>query len=130
MGTRRLDGDELSRKQLGRTVAEGCRIIVHLPNLPFDSPLVGYLCGVDDYHWMVVTPEGKKVLVHKGAAALIELSDEPTLADEPRRDELERLVRPFVGYLEDRGLVPRSPVRKPGEQRWSASNRSRATADA
>lgn len=91
----RRDGDSVSRKQLQRTVLDGRKVTMHIPS----GAVHGYVCGMDAYHWMVVTPEGEKNLVHKSAAALVTLHDERTYEDEPQFSLLEQVVAPFRGYL-------------------------------
>ena len=91
----RRDGDAVSRKQLQRTVIDGRKVTMQTAV----GVIHGYVCGVDSYHWMVVTPEGQKHLVHKSAAAIVTLHDERSYEDEPQFSLLEQIVAPFRGYI-------------------------------
>lgn len=95
MKSHRRDGDAVSRKQLQKTVVDGRKVTMHTSI----GPIHGYVCGVDSYHWMVVTPEGEKHLVHKAAASLVTLHDERTYEDEPQHSILEQVVAPFRGFV-------------------------------
>lgn len=91
----------MSTKQLARTVLDGKRLRFRVPADNLHHPfLEGYLCGMDDFHWMIVTPEGHTHLIHKGSASVITIGDEPAYADEDRHDELEKLVGPFRTWVE------------------------------
>ena len=88
----------MSSKQLARTVLDGKTVTFNLA----DGPLTGYLCGMDDFHWMIVTPYGDKFLIHKASAASIEISDNPTYEhlSSGMRDSLEVVVAPFRRWVE------------------------------
>ena len=90
-------GSAMSNKQLARTVIDGRLVTFRLQN---NDEIKGYLCGLDDFHWMVITPRGKKHLVHKGSASVIDLADDSTYPNEESRPELEEVVGPFRRYVE------------------------------
>lgn len=90
-------GSEMSNKQLARTVLHGRMITFRFPT---GESITGYLCGMDDYHWMVVTPEsGLKHLIHKGGASVVTLADTSSYESEPLRDEMEEVIGPFREYV-------------------------------
>lgn len=86
----------MSSKQLARTVLDGRRLTFRLNS---GAEIEGYLSGMDDFHWMVVTPDGQKYLLHKGSTALIALGDESTYKTEPLHFEMEKIVRPFREFV-------------------------------
>lgn len=88
---RSVRGSQLSDKQLARTVVLGQKVTFVVAA---QEPVVGYVFGVDDYHWAVVTPEGETTLVHK-STPLVHIASSSTYDDEPRREELEAMVAPF-----------------------------------
>lgn len=93
-------GAALSTKQLIRTVLDGRKVTFHLHG---GLEVTGYLCGMDDFHWMVVTPGGEQYLIHKASAPLIDLSDSAKkYASEPSEvhRRLEKVVGPFRRYVE------------------------------
>jgi len=89
----------MSTKQLARTVIDG-RLLHFRFASGVPSNLKGYLCGMDDFHWMIVTSKGQQHLVHKGSASIITIADEPSYADEPEREALEKLVAPYRSWVE------------------------------
>jgi hypothetical protein len=101
-------GSAMSAKQLARTVVDG-RLLTFcfLGPMGDGGPILcGYLAGADDFHWLIVTAEGRKVLVHKGSAATIWFGDESTFVDEPEHEVLEAIVRPFREFLISENLAP------------------------
>lgn len=86
----------MSSKQLARTVLDGRRLTFRLTS---GTEVEGYLSGMDDFHWMVITPQGQKYLLHKGSTALIALADEATYKDEALFSEMEKIVRPFREFV-------------------------------
>jgi hypothetical protein len=96
----------MSSKQMARTVLDGKKVTF---DFGFTS-VEGYLCGMDDFHWMVVTPEGQQHLIHKGQTPLISFSSQPTYDGEPQRRTLEKIIGPFRSRLADIGVIPRRAV--------------------
>lgn len=90
-------GNEMSTKQVARTVLDGTAITFSFP--PSDKQITGYVFGADDYHWAVVEPNGDRHLVHKGAPIVTLLSTRKLHA-EPNAEALEPLVAPFRRYVE------------------------------
>lgn len=87
----------MSTRQLARTVIDG-RQVRFVATAGADD-IYGYLAGQDDYHWLVIMPDTKTALVHKGSTPQI-LLGEATYRDEPNFDELEKVVGPFRGFIE------------------------------
>ena len=90
-------GAGLSTKQMARTVVDGRAVTFTLVN---SVEVSGFLCGMDDYHWMVVTPAGQRHLVHKAAAILITFADSCSYRSEQRHSALEEIVAPFRRFVE------------------------------
>lgn len=86
----------MSTKQLARTVIDG-RLLTFTPLV--GEQITGYLCGMDDFHWMVITPSGSTHLVHKASAPVIDfgLCRYP---EEPNLRLLEKVVGPFRRFVE------------------------------
>ena len=73
------------------------------------EPISGYLAGMDDYHWLVVTSDLKLHLVHKGISRvdLGALDKKGELEEEVNKDEIQRIIRPFLQHLQkERHLIP------------------------
>lgn len=98
-------GSDMSSKQLARTVLHGRSVTFRFPS---GDAVIGYLCGMDDFHWMIVTPDGLKHLIHKGSASVITMADTPSFDSEPLRDEMEAVVGPFRRFVEEH-LFGRTP---------------------
>lgn len=94
-------GSAMSDKQLARTVLDG-RILTFTTST--GDIVTGYLGGMDNYHWLVVTPQKEQVLVHKSAPK-IKIGDK-SYANEQYQDGLEKVIRPFRQNLQERGLIP------------------------
>lgn len=98
MGTlNNKEGSAMSSKQLARTVKDGKLLSFRFAGL--EENLTGYLCGMDDYHWMVVTASGSLHLVHKGGAIVIDIAFNRTYEFEENHSELEKVVAPFRKYV-------------------------------
>lgn len=73
----------MSSKQIARAAVKGQRIrFVFNANI---DPIHGYVVGQDDFHWLVAHLDNnthKITLIHKGSAALLTISPEPTLRNE------------------------------------------------
>jgi len=87
--------DLLSTKQLVRTVLDG-RILRF--SFSVDHAIEGYLCGMDTYHWMIVSPDGHKHLIHKSKASLVTLGSISYSAEDNHVD-LEKIVGPFRDWV-------------------------------
>lgn len=94
----------MSTKQLARTVADG-RMVSFTTST--GDVVEGFLCGMDDFHWMVITPTLNQVLVHKSAPK-IEIGPASYLDPEhdTNRTAMEGIIRPFRAALQESGLVP------------------------
>lgn len=55
-------GSASSDRQIARAVKERLRVTFQIANYPAVS---GWVCGVDDYHWVVATEQGTTLLIHK-----------------------------------------------------------------
>lgn len=106
-------GSAMSSKQLARTVLHGRAVTFRFAT---GDPITGYLCGMDDFHYMIVTPEGQKHLIHKGSASIITLADTPSYESEPCHTALEKVVGPFRTYVEGAFFGRSSAVTPPGER--------------
>lgn len=96
-------GSAMSSKQLARTVVHGQKIRFTTAT---GDHVEGFLGGMDDYHWMVVTDDASVVLVHK-SAPLIEINTHGQSYDmHPNHTDIEKIVRPFRTSLQESGLVP------------------------
>lgn len=95
----------MSTKQLARTVLDG-RILTFTPLV--GDPITGYLCGMDDFHWMVVTSRGTKHLIHKASAPVIDFGV-CQYDEEPNHPVLEQIVAPFRNFVASE-FFGRSPV--------------------
>ena len=106
--SRARSGSAMSTKQLARTVLDG-RLLTFTPLV--GEPITGYLCGMDDFHWMVVTPYGSKHLVHKASAPVIDFGD-CRYIEEPDHPVLEKVVGPFRRFVEAEffGRQPQPPT--------------------
>lgn len=77
-------GSSMSNKQVAYAATSGHKIEFQLGH-GYD-PIEGYVVGMDDYHWMVASPEGDtiaKSIISKGNTVALLLSPAPTLMDEP-----------------------------------------------
>ena len=98
----------MSTKQLAHAAVAGRKVTFHFA-APTLEPITGYLCGIDDFHWMVVTPSGEQHLIHKSVAR-VDLHSESTYDDEFLKDVLDRTVLPFRDFLVRTNVVrPSSP---------------------
>lgn len=101
----RQQGSSVSTKQLARTVLDG-RPVFFYATIEMTNRVRGYLTGMDDYHYFVVSPleDGSKqfrvMLLHKSAIAVMVLGGDATYADEPAHDILESLVAPYRAWLQ------------------------------
>ena len=91
------DGSAMSSKQLARTVHDGKMLTFHLTT---GDDIKGYLCGMDDYHWMIVTTDGEIHLIHKGGAIVIDISAQATYHEKHKTAELEQVIAPFRDHVE------------------------------
>lgn len=96
-------GASVSTRDMCKAAVDGRLLKIRLID---GHELCGYLAGMDDYHWKVVTPKLEVSLVHKAAAAVIVING-PTLAEESRREAIEAIIRPFQGFAS--GLLGRQP---------------------
>lgn len=78
-------GSSASDKQLGRAAAEGKSARFYTDGVK-EPPVLGYVVGMDDYHWTVAAlgSEGLGVvtLIHR-SCPVISISPEPSLEAEP-----------------------------------------------
>jgi len=103
----------MSSKQLARTVVDGRKIVLLIPGLP-PGEFEGYLCGMDDFHLLIVTSDGKKLLAYKGSVAVIRLADDAEYDKEPNWDELEKIVGPFRSAIQREHLAPTKASKEKG----------------
>ncbi len=86
----------MSSKQLARSVIEGRQVTFDTETGTFR----GYLCGMDDFHWMIVTSNGFQLLIHK-SAPVVTMGKDCTYDSEEHKDVLEDVVAPFRRYVEE-----------------------------
>jgi len=79
-----------------RTVMDGRQ--VRLQTLVGEA--VGYLAGMDDFHWMIVSPDGQVILVHKGSTPVISFDQGCAYAAEDNLDALEKIIGPFRSHVQ------------------------------
>lgn len=92
----------MSTKQLAGSVKDGVKVTLSI----FDGdPVTGYLSGWDDDYFFVLEPapgsnEGfRKKLVQRATNTQIELHDQPTLAEEPRYEDMVAIIYPFRTWV-------------------------------
>lgn len=93
----------MSTKQIARSVHDGRLVTFHIPG---SENISGYVAGMDDFHWLVLTPDGKEHLVHKSGASVVTIASQPTYAEEVLHADLERVIEPFRKRLVDKNLIP------------------------
>ncbi len=87
-------GASLSDKQVAYSVRDGCPVTAYLDG---HGPVTGYIYGADDYHWVLVTSDLDRFLIHKSTHLMFGRED--TYAGERRHDELEQLVGPYRAWV-------------------------------
>jgi hypothetical protein len=78
-------GSFMSDRQLARAAVDGKKITFKIIASEYSYEVMGYVVGMDDYHWLVAVPvaEGARLtLVHKGSADVINIPRDPHLNDE------------------------------------------------
>lgn len=108
----------MSTKQLAHAAVAGRKVTFHFA-APTLEPITGYLCGMDDFHWMVVTPQGEQHLIHKSAAR-VDLHTTSSYDDESLREDLDRVVLPFRDFLVRTNVVRASSPSASTERAVSA----------
>ena len=103
----------MSSKQIAWAAVYGRKVTFVFVNA--GHQVAGYVCGQDDFHWLVAVPEysGSGItttLVHKSSADLIHLSPDSTLDDEevPIREAIANVGRGFWLFCE-REYLPALP---------------------
>lgn len=82
----------MSDRQIERSVLDGKKITATLAS---GHEVVGYVCGKDDYHWMLVALNAEStMLVHK-SAPLIHINGRSTLDEEPAVEDLKKIIDPY-----------------------------------
>ena len=94
----------MSSKQMARTVLDGRMVTFTWPQS--GAMVTGYLCGMDDFHWMVIEPSTTKHLVHKGQSPLISFAAKKSYDGELNKAALEQVIGPFREALAEQGLIP------------------------
>ena len=92
----------MSSKQIARSVLNGHLVTFAYERMP---PVIGYVAGMDEYHWLVLDPtSGKRRLIHKGLSPIIEIEESSSYleldVDHLRR--LEEVLAPFRRKLAER----------------------------
>lgn len=110
----------MTDRTIAFAVRTGQRITFHEAS---GREVSGYVCGMDDFHWKVISPDNGAVsCVHKSAS--FDVSPDPTYDNEHNRDSLEKVVGPFrdwVGNTFFRSTpAPVSDIRQPSREVKSA----------
>lgn len=92
-----LTGSALSRKQIARSVLNGQQVTCTSAGIEVAT---GYVFGMDDFHWAVVSPGGETTLVHK-AGTHVKIHPDHTYdgLPEDQRETLEPMIRPFRDFV-------------------------------
>lgn len=101
----------MSSKQLARTVIDGRALTLTFAG-GNPKPLVGYLCGMDDFHLFIITADSNKHLVHKGSVAMITLDTAPRYQGESNYEEMETVIGPFRAALQKEHLAPTTAAKR------------------
>lgn len=95
----------MSSKQLAYVATAGRQI--RFDFLSSGACVIGYLVGMDDFHWMVATVDAVDatictVLLHKGAVDMVTLTGTRVLTDEDpsAKVAIEEIGRPFFDFCE------------------------------
>lgn len=108
MDTTTRRGSTASDKQLGRAAAEGKSARFYTDGVE-KPPVLGYVVGMDDYHWTVATVAtdgiGVVTLVHR-SCPLIAINSVPSLGNEPEefREWLSSVGGPFWEFCSKKYL--------------------------
>lgn len=97
-------GSEMSRKQLGRAAADGKLITFHRSEY---GPVTGYLVGMDDFHWLVVSTQQEQLLVHKGLTPSLLIHPESTLQGSTIESLVNEIGSAFRSYCMREFAPPR-----------------------
>jgi hypothetical protein len=66
-----------------------------------DDTVTGYLCGVDDFHWLVATADtAELMLIHKTAPGRVYIGTGEDLDREADRDRYHKIIGPFREWAE------------------------------
>ena len=91
----------MSSKQMAYAANAGSRLSFHFGG---HEVVQGYLCGMDDYHWLVaeVTEADRVIthLIHKGSVRRVQIHREDRLCDEPAhvKAEIDGIGGPFFTW--------------------------------
>lgn len=102
------NGAAMSRRQLEQAVLAGRRLTIRGDG---GWTVTGYLAGLDDYHYLIVSDEGgvrQTRLVHK-SAPLVDVDVTPTY-DLHRTEWLESIIGPFREAIINRRTTSTTPV--------------------
>lgn len=107
---RSRSASDLSDKQIAQAAMRGRKVTFSFVATQPAHELVGYVVGMDSYHWMVATPVGETpgedpivlTLVHKSQPGMIRLHTAPTLDTEPdeTRQALARVGQGFWSHCQ------------------------------
>lgn len=90
----------MSTRQIARSVLGGHKVTFAYERM---EPVVGYVAGMDEYHWLVLDPKSlRRRLVHKGLAPIVDIDEEPSYLEEKRLADLEEVIAPFRKNLSER----------------------------
>lgn len=108
-GAKAPSGSEHTRKQIAYTVLNGQQITFFVGD---GREIDGYVYGMDDYHWSVVSDDGQQYGVHKSSSFRIHKAHTFDDIPEDQRKSLEALVLPFRGWVAE-NVLNRAPANQP-----------------
>lgn len=90
-------GSMASTKAIRQAVKDG-RLVTAM--MPWGESISGYVCGADDFHWVLVLANGDTVLVHKSTPA-VSISKTRTYQTEPEeaRTMIEEATSSFRAFV-------------------------------
>lgn len=103
-----VTGSEHSRKQIGYSVANGQAVTFISPA---GERVTGYVIGMDDFHWSVVTVELETWGVHK-AGTWFKVHPEHSYENlhEDTKHQLDAMVIPFRQWVAEHVLGQQPPA--------------------
>lgn len=92
----------MSTKQLAQSVRHGRKVTFQIYD---GEPITGYLGGMDEEYFYVLTPEEggyRRLVILRAGSPAFELHAESTYEVEPQREAMEEIIRPFRGFIMNR----------------------------
>jgi hypothetical protein len=110
-------GSSMSSRQMARAATDGRRISFQwvASNGNYVAPLDGYLVGMDDFHWLVLTTPNQQIaLIHKTSPDITLIKKSCSLTSESEATQLavEEMGRAFFNFC-DRTYLGKSETTQP-----------------